>query len=153
MGKAKQDHADTLTGKDNKKARTEISKEISAMKNDNKYIDALKISKDLPPPHGNFVMGGGEKKKEEAKKEEEAPAAEEAETKEKKEKKEKPKKAMESTGLSRDEKDELEKLRKNIIDKKAELKAQGLSGGQQNKDPEVAAMVSRMNELKIKENP
>merc|ERR1712003_209225 len=99
--KAKQDHADTLTGKDNKKARTEVSKEISAMKNDNKYIDAVKISKDLPPPHGNFVIGGGEKKKEEPKKEEEAPAAED-DTKEKKEKKEKPKKAMESTGLSRD---------------------------------------------------
>merc|ERR1712139_473368 len=35
----------------------------------------------------------------------------------------------------------------------AELKAAGMSGGQQNKDPEVAAMVARMNELKEKESP
>merc|ERR1711870_229388 len=73
--KAKQDHADTLTGKDNKKARTEASKEISAMKNDDKYIDTLKIAKDLPPPHGNFVIGGGQKKEEAKKVDVEAAAA------------------------------------------------------------------------------
>merc|ERR1712217_1002698 len=159
--KAKQDHADTLTGKDNKKARTELSKEISAMKNDDKYIDALKIAKELPPPHGNFTAGGGEKKDDSPKKKEslspeemlaKAAAAEE-EGKDKKEKKEKPKKAMESTGISPAEHAELEDLKQKIIAKKAELKAQGLSGGQQNKDPDVAQMVVRMNELKIKENP
>merc|ERR1711937_232136 len=37
--------------------------------------------------------------------------------------------------------------------KKAELKEQGLSGGQCNKDPEVVTMVARMQELKIKEDP
>merc|ERR1712151_368273 len=154
--KAKQDHADTLTGKDNKKARTEASKEISAMKNDDKYIDALKIAKDLPPPHGNFVIGGGQKKEEAKKVDVEAAAAaagaEAEEAKDKKEKKEKPKKALDA-GISPAERAELEDLKQKIIAKKAELKAQGLSGGQQNKDPDVAQMVVRMNELKIKENP
>jgi len=149
---AKQDHLNTLTGKDNKKAATEVKKEISAMKNDNKYIDALKVVKDLNPPHGNFVIGGEEKKKEEPKKQEVVPP-EEADTTEKKDKKEKPKKAMESCGISPAERAELEDLKQKIIKRKAELKEQGMSGGQQNKDEEVAKMVSRMNELKLKENP
>merc|ERR1712125_318157 len=46
-----------------------------------------------------------------------------------------------------------EDLKQKIIKKKGELKEQGLSGGQCNKDPEVAAMVTRMQELKIKEDP
>merc|ERR1712156_1019480 len=49
--------------------------------------------------------------------------------------------------------DELEKLKTQIIEKKAELKAQGMSGGQCNKDEEVVKMVARMQELKIKEDP
>merc|ERR1712139_116767 len=48
---------------------------------------------------------------------------------------------------------ELEDLKNKIVAKKSELKAAGMSGGQQNKDPEVAAMVARMNELKEKESP
>merc|ERR1712084_50401 len=39
------------------------------------------------------------------------------------------------------------------IERKAELKAQGLSGGQCNKDEQVVAWVARMTELKIKEDP
>merc|ERR1712232_1339889 len=42
--------AAALTGKDNKKARTEKSKEASAIKNDPKYIDALKVIKGQKPP-------------------------------------------------------------------------------------------------------
>merc|ERR1712012_444327 len=34
-----------------------------------------------------------------------------------------------------------------------ELKEQGMSGGQQNKDERIVAMVTRMNELKEKECP
>merc|ERR1711866_41683 len=64
----------------------------------------------------------------------------------------KPKK-VESAGLSKAERDELEKLKKDIIERKAELKAQGLSGGQCNKDEQVVAWVARMTELKIKEDP
>merc|ERR1712178_77237 len=48
---------------------------------------------------------------------------------------------------------ELEKLKKDIIERKAELKAQGMSGGQCNKDEQVVAWVARMQELKIKEDP
>merc|ERR1719160_960490 len=47
--------AAALTGKDNKKARTEKSKEASAMKTDPKYIDAQKVVKGLQPKNGNFT--------------------------------------------------------------------------------------------------
>jgi len=47
----------------------------------------------------------------------------------------------------------LEQLKTDIITKKAALKAEGLSGGQQNKNEDVVKMVARMNELKEKENP
>merc|ERR1712139_14985 len=53
----------------------------------------------------------------------------------------KPKK-QESAGISKAERDEPEKL-----------KEQGMSGGQMNKDEQVVAWVTRMNELKEKENP
>merc|ERR1712118_411744 len=71
----------------------------------------------------------------------------------KKEEKEKKAKKADSAGISKEERQELEDLKNKIVAKKAELKAAGLSGGQQNKDPEVAAMVTRMNELKEKESP
>merc|ERR1711948_37304 len=64
----------------------------------------------------------------------------------------KPKKT-DSAGISKAERDELEKLKKDIIERKAELKAQGMSGGQCNKDEQVVAWVARMTELKIKEDP
>merc|ERR1712232_1199528 len=53
--KEKEDAAAALTGKDNKKARTELSKEVSAMKAEEKYVDACKVVKGLPPPKGNFA--------------------------------------------------------------------------------------------------
>merc|ERR1712029_1037019 len=65
----------------------------------------------------------------------------------KKEKKEK------NTGISPAERSELEQLKKDIIERKAQLKAEGLSGGQQNKDAQVVQWVARMNELKEKECP
>merc|ERR1712066_399763 len=92
--------AEALTGKDNKKARTEKSKEASAMKNDPKYIDACKVVKGLPAPNGNFMT----------KTDASAPAAAEAPKEEVKEEKkaekkdDKPKKKMESAGLGPDEK-------------------------------------------------
>mmetsp|Transcript_41040 Transcript_41040/g.127904 ORF Transcript_41040/g.127904 Transcript_41040/m.127904 type:complete len:280 (-) Transcript_41040:187-1026(-) len=152
--KAKEDLAATLTGKDNKKQRSEVSKEISAMKTDAKYIDALKVVKGLPPPQGNFVVKTEAPK---AAPEEVAAPAEEAskvngEAKAAPKKDEKKAKKIESAGLSKAERDELEKLKADIIKRKAELKEQGLSGGQCNKDPEVVAWVARMQELKIKED-
>merc|ERR1711959_623192 len=65
-------------------------------------------------------------------------------------KKEKKEKKEESAGISPAERDELEKLKTEIVAKKAALKEQGLSGGQQNKDPDVVKMVTRMQELKVK---
>merc|ERR1712039_197068 len=64
----------------------------------------------------------------------------------------KPKK-QDSAGISPAERDELEKLKNDIIARKAELKAQGLSGGACNKDEQVVAWVTRMNELKEKAEP
>merc|ERR1712217_408074 len=60
-----------LTGKDNKKARTEKSKQISEIKVGNQYIDACTVVKGLEPKHGFFVI----KEAEPVKAEPSAPAA------------------------------------------------------------------------------
>jgi len=135
-----------LTGKDNKKARTEKSKEISAKKNEPEYIDACKVCKGLEPKNGFFAKKPEPKK--EAKKEEVV----EEKKDDKKDDKKKPKKA-ESTGISGEERKELETLKADLIARKSELKAAGMSGGQQNKDEQVMGWVKRMNELKEKECP
>merc|ERR1712173_505156 len=62
-------------------------------------------------------------------------------------------KKTESAGISQAERDELETLKNDIIARKAELKAQGMSGGQQNKDSQIVEWVTRMNELKEKAEP
>merc|ERR1712072_324942 len=67
-----------------------------------------------------------------------------------KEEKKKKEKKEDSAGISPAERDELEKLKTEIVAKKTALKEQGLSGGQQNKDPDVVKMVTRMQELKVK---
>merc|ERR1712039_31479 len=63
------------------------------------------------------------------------------------------KKKAESAGISPAERQELEKLKADIIARKAALKESGMSGGQMGKDPEIVAWVARMNELKEKECP
>merc|ERR1712070_506345 len=124
------------------KARTELSKEVSLMKTEEMYVDACKIVKGLAPPKGNFIKSvvAGEKGKTT---ETSTTAAEEK--KDTKKKDDKPKKA-ESAGLSKAERDELEQLKKDIIERKAALKAEGMSGGQCNKDEQVVAWVNRMTE-------
>jgi len=145
-----------LTGKENKKERTAKSKEASDLKVGKQYIDACKVLKGLEPKNGFFVLAGQEKKQAPAQKPADSPPAEApaaapaAEAK--KETKAKAKKE-ENAGISPAERNELEKLKKDIIDRKAQLKAEGLSGGQQNKDAQVVQWVARMNELKEKENP
>eukprot|EP00928_Gymnodinium_smaydae_P073391 TRINITY_DN565_c0_g1_i2.p1 TRINITY_DN565_c0_g1~~TRINITY_DN565_c0_g1_i2.p1 ORF type:complete len:257 (-),score=115.28 TRINITY_DN565_c0_g1_i2:166-936(-) len=149
--KEKEDYVATLTGKDNKKARTEASKEVSAMKAEEKYVDACKVVKGLPPPKGNFVKsivkGDAPKKTEAAEAKKDEPKKDDAKKDAKKPGK------PESAGISKAERDELEQLKKDIIKRKAELKEQGMSGGQCNKDEQVVAWVARMTELKIKEDP
>merc|ERR1712048_297905 len=116
--KEKEDAAAALTGKDNKKARTELSKEVSTMKAEEKYVDACKVVKGLVPPKGNFVKsvqkGDGPKKAE--------PEAKAEEEKKDVKKDDKKAKKTESAGISKAERDELEKLKKDIIERKAELK-------------------------------
>jgi len=144
--------ADALTGKDNKKARTEKSKEAAALERTDEYIDAVRVLKGTPPKHGNFVKCSGSAP---AKAVEAPPAAAAPEPVSEKKAKvddKKPKKT-ESAGISKAERDELEKLKTQIIDLKKQLKEEGMSGGQMNKDERVVAMVARMNELKEKESP
>jgi len=153
--KAVEDQAAALTGKDNKKARTELSKQASAMKSDKKYVDACKVVKGLDAPNGNFMTKSkAEEPKAEEKPAEDAKVEPKAAEKKKEDKKDdkKPKK-QDSAGLSKAEKDELEQLKQDIIKRKAELKESGMSGGQCNKDEQVVSMVARMQELKIKEDP
>merc|ERR1712217_1021379 len=71
----------------------------------------------------------------------------------KEDKKKDSKKKVESAGISPAERQELEKLKTDIIAKKSSLKESGMSGGQINKEPEIVACVARMNELKEKECP
>merc|ERR1711862_760006 len=93
---ALQAEAAALTGKDNKKARTEKEKAASALKNDKKYIDACKVLKGLDPPNGNFAQ-----KPKAAEPEKPAVAAAEEEKKDdKKEAKKKEPKKTESAGIS-----------------------------------------------------
>merc|ERR1719282_2177442 len=144
---------DSLTGKDNKKERTAKSKELSDFKVQKQYIDACKVVKGLEPPNGFFLVKSAETAKVEA------PAAVEKEPADDKKpdpeakKAAKPAKKTESAGLSPAEKKELDQLKSDIIARKTQLKGEGLSGGQQNKDPQIVEWVSRMNELKEKESP
>lgn len=53
-------------------------------------------------------------------------------------------------GISPAERAELEQLKLDLIAKKTELKAGGMSGGQMNKEPTIVGWVKRMTELKEK---
>lgn len=149
--KALEAEAAALTGTDNKKARQEKSKEASAVKLTPEYIDAQKVIKGLQPKNGNFVKTKAAPKAKAAAAAAAAPAEEKADDSKKKDDK-KPKK-QENAGISKAERDELEKIKNDIITRKKELKESGMSGGQINKDEQVAGWVKRMNDLKEKENP
>lgn len=133
--------AATLTGKDNKKERAAKGKEVAELKAEQRYVDACKIVKGLDPKFGNFITKAAE-----------VPVAEKPEVIEEAQDSKKDIK-KESAGLSPAETKELEELKQGIVERKAILKEQGLSGGQQNKDEEVVKMVARMNELKEKQDP
>eukprot|EP00933_Yihiella_yeosuensis_P028732 TRINITY_DN22565_c0_g1_i1.p1 TRINITY_DN22565_c0_g1~~TRINITY_DN22565_c0_g1_i1.p1 ORF type:complete len:268 (+),score=122.51 TRINITY_DN22565_c0_g1_i1:76-879(+) len=139
-----------LTGKDNKKERAAKGKEVAELKGEARYVDACKVCKGLEPKNGNFVVGGMKKKEETkpAAPPTEAPPAAPAPAK-----KESKKAKKDEAGLSPAEEKELEDLKQKIIDRKTQLKAEGLSGGQQNKDAQIVEWVTRMNELKEKQDP
>jgi len=163
--KKMEDEIATLTGKDNKKLRTELSKEVSNIKNKPEYIDACKVCKGLEPKNGFFAKAqakpaspgkGSAKGGYSGSSPPEAVACDTAVPEEDKKKPEKEKKAskkQESAGLSKAERDELEKLKTDLIARKKELKESGMSGAACNKDEQVVAWVARMQELKLKEDP
>jgi len=148
-----------LTGKDNMKARSEKGKKVMALKSTDEYIDAERVVKGRAPKHGHFVKAGqavapakSESKKEAAATEAEA-EPDEAAAEKKDDKKKDSKKKNETAGISPAERQELEKLKADIIARKASLKEGGMTGGQINKDGEIVAWVARMNALKEKESP
>jgi len=63
----------------------------------------------------------------------------------------KAKKEKAAKDLTEAEKDEMEKLKNKIMTKKSEMKAEGISGGQINKDSEIVDWVAKLNALKEKE--
>jgi len=178
--KALEAEMEALTGKDNKKARNAKSREVADLKKEPDYVDAERVlagkeplqdknksgaggeekvdefaNIDMSKVKGAGAAGGGSPKRGEEKPKEAPKEKTEEEKKKEEEKKAKKeeKAAAASAGISPAERKELEDLKQQIITKKAALKAEGMSGGQQNKDPEVVKMVTRMNELKEKENP
>merc|ERR1711990_1046060 len=61
------------------------------------------------------------------------------------------KKEKKAKDLSEEEKNMGEKLKQNIMTKKSELKAEGMSGGQINKNSDIVDWVAKLNALKEKE--
>jgi len=155
--KAMEADAEALTGAENKKARQAKSKEISAMKKTDQYIDAELVLKGKAPKHGFFVAAG----QVDAPKVKGGynaasapdPITPDAKAEPKKKQDDKKPGKKESAGISKAERDELEKIKADIIARKSELKGAGMTGGQINKDEQVVAWVARMNELKEKESP
>mmetsp|Transcript_51449 Transcript_51449/g.71376 ORF Transcript_51449/g.71376 Transcript_51449/m.71376 type:complete len:266 (-) Transcript_51449:53-850(-) len=140
--------ATLLTGKDKKKERAANGKEVAELKGEQQYVDACKIVKGLESKFGYFVTKAAE-----APQVEQVAVATEEIKPEKAKKDTKKEIKKESAGLSPAETKELETIKQAIVERKAILKEQGMSGGQQNKDEEVVKMVARMNELKEKQEP
>jgi len=63
----------------------------------------------------------------------------------------KKKKEKAAKGLTEKELEDMEKLKQNIMTKKSELKAEGMSGGQINKNSDIVDWVAKLNALKEKE--
>jgi len=143
-----------LPGKENKKARNGKSREIADLKKDADFMDAERVLQGKEPlTPSNKDPNSPSKKGEyedlfagcDAGKMYVAPTTEQL-TFSTKKKKEKPQK-----GLSEKELDEMEKLKQNIMTKKSELKAEGMSGGAINKDSDIVEWVTKLNALKEKE--
>jgi len=147
-----------LTGKENKKARNARSRVIAEMKKDVNYMDAERIlaGKEALSPMNRDPNTPSKRVGEydhlfaqkatmpDGKLAYVAPTADiGVSDKKKKEKKVK--------DLSEEEKQQMEKLKNNIVTKKAEMKAEGISGGQINKDSEIVEWVNKLNALKEKE--
>jgi len=150
--KAIEEEASVLHGKDNMKARAAKGKEAAAMKAEPQYIDSCKVVKGLDAPNGFFVKNSKNGPAPAVEEKPEEQVEENKKDEKKKEEKKAPKK-MESAGLSPAEVKELDTLKNDLIARKSQLKAEGMSGGQQNKDVQVVEWVKRMNDLKEKQDP
>merc|ERR1719160_1154120 len=144
--KALEAEMEQLTGKDNKKARNQKSRDIADIKKEEDYVDAERVLAGKEPL--SEKNKAPVEKKEEVKVEEKKEEA--AKPKEKAKKEDKKKGKEESGGISPEERKELDKLKEDIIARKKELKEQGMTGGQMNKEPQIVAWVKRMTELKEK---
>merc|ERR1719379_823062 len=146
---------DSLPGKDNKKARNAKSREIAELKKDANFVDAERILVGKEPitpsnktPQNSKPKGGEYDDlfaSADAGKNYVAAVSTELVFTSKK-KKDKPAK-----GLSEKELEDMEKLKQNIMTKKSELKAEGMSGGQINKNSDIVDWVAKLNALKEKE--
>merc|ERR1719171_2390723 len=135
--------------------RNAKSREIADLKKDANFVDAERILAGKEPitPSNKTPQNAPPKKGEyddlfagcDAGKMYVAPTTESL-TFTSKKKKEKPAK-----GLSEKELEDMEKLKNNIMTRKSELKAEGLSGGAINKDSEIVDWVAKLNALKEKE--
>merc|ERR1719305_1259406 len=143
-----------LPGKENKKARNGKSREIADLKKDADFMDAERVLQGKEPiTPSNKDPNSPSKKGEfddlfagcDAGKMYVTPTTESL-TFTSKKKKEKPAK-----GLSEKELEDMEKLKQNIMTKKSELKAEGMSGVQINKDSDIVDWVAKLNALKEKE--
>jgi len=143
-----------LPGKENKKARNGKSREIADLKKDADFMDAERVLQGKEPlTPSNKDPSSPTKKGEfddlfancDAGKMYVAATTTELLFSSKK-KKEKPQK-----GLSEKELEDMEKLKQNIMTKKSELKAEGMTGGQINKDSEIVDWVAKLQALKDKE--
>jgi len=147
---------ESLPGKENKKARNGKSREIADLKKDADFMDAERILAGKEPltPSNKTPQNSPKKKGEfddlfasaDAGKMYVAATSESLSFTAGKKKKEKPQK-----GLSEKELEDMEKLKQNIMTKKAELKAEGMSGGQINKNSDIVDWVAKLNALKEKE--
>lgn len=160
-----------MTGKDNKKARIERSKELSALRLQFDYIDACKVVKGLEPKHGFFLQAAAPHAPHapHAPQKAAAAAAEKAisraaASREKvegkgeelrktlcaaaKERKEKPRKTL--IAVVKTEREELEALKAEIAERRKQLRESGLSGAQINRDETVMLWATRINELREK---
>jgi hypothetical protein len=143
---------ETLTGSANKKARNAKAKEAAALKKGEDYVDAERVLAGKEPMQDRNKCAAN---KVEEKKPEVVVTGEvkgvvaikaiggDGPKKEKKEKKE-------AAGISAEERKELDKLKEDVIARKKELKAEGMTGGQMNKDAQIVTWVKRLNELKEK---
>jgi hypothetical protein len=144
-----------LGGKENKKTRNAKSREIAELKKDANFMDAERVlvGKEPITPSNKTPQNSSPKKGEyddlfashDAGKMYVAPTTESLTFTSKK------KKEKAAKGLTEQELEQMEKLKQNIMTKKSELKAEGMSGGAINKDSDIVEWVTKLNALKEKE--